>query len=88
MLKGKTKSGFEFEIDETRLDDMEFVEALADVEENFLKFPKVCNILLGEEQKKRLYDHLRAEAGKVPVQLMSETITEIMILAGNSTKNS
>lgn len=88
MLKGKTKSGFEFEIDETRLDDMEFVEALADVEENFLKFPKVCNILLGEEQKKRLYDHLRTEDGKVPVQLMSETITEIMTLAGNSTKNS
>lgn len=88
MLKGKTKSGFEFEIDKTRLDDMEFVEALADVEENFLKFPKVCEMLLGKEQKKKLYDHLRTEDGKVPVGLMNETITEIMILAGESTKNS
>lgn len=88
MLKGKTESGFCFEIDETALDDMEFVEALADLEEDALKFPKVCNMLLGKDQKKKLYDHLRNENGKVPVEAVSNAIAEIMSVAGESTKNS
>ena len=88
MLKGKTKSGFCFEIDETGLDDIEFVEALADLEEDALKLPKVCNMLLGKEQKAKLYDHLRNENGKVPVTDVSNAIVEIMSVAGESTKNS
>ena len=88
MLTGKTQSAFYFEIDETELDDMEFVEALAELDENPLKFPKVCNMLLGKEQKEKLYDHLRNEKGKVPVDAVSNAITEIMSLAGDSTKNS
>lgn len=88
MLKGKTESGFYFEIDETALDDMEFVEALADLEEDALKLPKVCNMLLGKEQKAKLYDHLRDENGKVPASAVSSAIVEIMLVAGESTKNS
>lgn len=88
MLKGKTESGFYFEIDETALDDMEFVEALADLEEDALKLPKVCNMLLGKEQKAKLYDHLRNEHGKVPASAVSSAIVEIMLVAGESTKNS
>ena len=88
MLKGKTESGFCFEINEKDLDDMEFVEALAELEENSLKLPKVCNMLLGKEQKEKLYDHLRDENGKVPVDAVSNAIVEIMLVAGESTKNS
>ena len=88
MLTGTTKSGFYFEIDETALDDMEFVEALAELEENALKFPKVCTMLLGKAQKKKLYDHFRDENGKVPVEVISNAIAEIMTMAGESTKNS
>ena len=88
MLKGKTESGFCFEVDETGLDDMEFVEALAELEENTLMLPKVCNMLLGKEQKKKLYDHLRDENGKVPLGDVSNAIVEIMLVAGESTKNS
>lgn len=88
MLTGKTKSGFEFEIDETALDDMEFVELLASLEDDFLNFPKVCTILLGKEQKQRLYDHLRNDAGKVPIPAVNEAIAEIMTTAGSETKNS
>ena len=88
MLKGKTESGFCFKINEADLDDMEFVEALAELEEDALKFPKVCDMLLGKEQKKKLYDHLRNENGKVPVNAVSNAIAEIMSVAGESTKNS
>lgn len=88
MVKGKTESGFEFEIDETVADDMEFMEMLGEAMEDVFKFPKVIKQLLGEEQKKRLYDHLRSENGRVPIEKTSEAFTEIMNLAGESLKNS
>jgi len=88
MVKGILKSGFEFEIDVESLDDMEFVEALADAETNALAFPRVCKMMLGEEQKKRLYDHLRDENGRVPVQAVQEAIIEIMSTSGDEAKNS
>ena len=68
MVKGKTSTGFEFEIDEQKLDDMEFMDALAEVDENPLKFSKVMKMMLGEEQRQRLYDHLRNEDGRVPIE--------------------
>lgn len=88
MLQGKTKSGFEFEIDEKQLDDMEYVEMLAEIEDNILAFPKVIAATLGEEGKKRLYDHLRDENGRVPVAEVTEEFKEILTVAGPKTKNS
>ena len=88
MLRGKTSTGFEFEINEAELDDMEFLDALAEVEENPLTFSKVCQKLLGTEQKKRLYNHLRDKNGKVPIAKVSEAVEEIMMLSGEDVKNS
>ncbi len=87
MVRGTLKSGFQFEIDAEALDDMEFVEVLADAEKNGLAFPKLCTMMLGEEQKKRLYDHLRNEKGKVPVKAVQDAIIEMMALSGGKTKN-
>ena len=43
MIKGKTSGGFEFEIDGRVLEDMEFVDALAEtVNDNPLAFSNVC----------------------------------------------
>ena len=88
MIRGKTSTGFDFEIDEKRLDDMEFLDALSEVDENPLKFSKVVKIMLGEEQKKRLYDHLRADDGRVPVDAANAAIIEIMEYSKDETKNS
>ena len=45
MIKGKTSGGFEFEIDGSVLEDMEFVDALAEtVNDNPLAFSNVCAI--------------------------------------------
>lgn len=88
MIKGVTKNGFCFEIDEARADNMEFLEALAETQENALAFPKVCSMLLGEEQKKRLYDYLRDENGRVPIADVEEAITDIMASSGEQVKNS
>ena len=87
MVKGNLKSGFAFEIDVEALNDMRFVEALADVEKNGLALPKVCEMMLGREQKERLYEHLQDENGRVPIEAVNSAIIEIMTTAGKETKN-
>lgn len=88
MIRGKTSTGFEFEIDEMKLDDMEFLDALSEVDENPLKFSKIIKMMLGEEQRSRLYDHLRTEDGRVPVDAANAAIIEIMEYSKDDTKNS
>lgn len=88
MYKGRTTSGFEFTVSETAMDNMELIEVMAEVEDNPLLFTKVVKLLLGEDQKKALYDHLRREDGTVPVKAVSETVTEIFNLLGEDGKNS
>ena len=39
-MKGTLSTGFEFEIDNERLDDMEIVEVMAGIDENPLLLPK------------------------------------------------
>ena len=66
MLTGKTKTGFEFELDEEAKDDMEFLDALVDFTKgNKARFPELVSIFFGEEQKRKLYEHCRSENGRV-----------------------
>ena len=87
MKKGTTSTGFTFEINEAELDNMEFLDALSEATENVLQFSKVVKMLLGESQRKALYDHLRVEGGKVPIESVSSAVYEIMELASEETKN-
>lgn len=82
-MKGKTSTGFEFDIEDERLDDMELVDIMAEIDENPLLMPKLCKMLLGEEQKKRLYDHLRSEDGRVPIEATTNAIQEIFNSLGD-----
>lgn len=77
-----TKSGFSVSVDTDKLDDMELVEALAELNENDIAMPKVATMVLGKEDKCRLYDHLRTEKGNVPVEAFTNEFTEIMELLG------
>lgn len=88
MRSGTTSSGFKFEIDEQDLNDMEFIELMADAEENPLKYPKMVERMLGKEQKKKLYDHVRTKEGRVPPDAIDKEVEEIFILAGEDAKNS
>ena len=87
MIKGKTKSGFLYELDKERLNNYELLEAIEELEENPLVLSRVVNLLLGKEQTKKLKDHLRTDNGIVPTEKMSEEITEIFQSQGE-TKNS
>lgn len=78
MTKIKTNSGFEIEIDENRIDDMEFFEDITEIDQgNFMKLPSVIKRLFGEEGKARLYDHIRTEDGRVPVLALSDELTDV-----------
>lgn len=80
MQTGKTKTGFEYTFNEDLINDMEVIDALAEVAsgENILAVSTVVKKLFSAEDRKRLYDHVRLEDGRVPADALMEEITEIM----------
>lgn len=78
-MKGTTKSGFEYDVPEDVFDDMELIDALADVNSgrDGLQISVVVRKVFDEEQRKRLYDHVRDESGRVPTGSIMDVITEI-----------
>ncbi len=87
MVKGTTKSGFAFELEPDILDDMELLDQVAECDANPAALSRVIKMVLGEEQRKALYDHLRDERGKVPVNAVGEAITDIFYAIGQHGKN-
>ena len=87
MIKGKLNSGFEYEIAEESLDNMELLDAIVDADESPLAVTKVVRLLLGDDQRRKLYDHLRTEKGNVPVAAVSEAVAEIFRASGQEVKN-
>lgn len=87
MIKGTLSSGFQYEIAEETLDNMELLDAIVDADDNTLGITKVVRLLLGDEQRRKLYDHLRTEKGNVPVAAVSEAVAEIFRGSGQEVKN-
>ena len=88
MKGGKLKNGFEFEVDENVLDDMRLIDAMAEAQEdNPTKFSKAILMVLGEDQRNRLYEHIALEDGRVPIGSISEAFVEIFEAMGEEGKN-
>ena len=87
MIKGKTKSGFEYKISEETLNNYELLEVISEVDTNPLLLPKTIKLLLGEEQAKKLKEHLRTESGIVPADKLSDEVAE-MFQSQKEIKNS
>lgn len=75
-VKGRTKTGFDFEIDRGAV-DMELLDELADMQDNPAKTGRVLQRLLGPEQKRALYDHIRDENGRVPIDSAAAELVDI-----------
>lgn len=92
MIKGKTESGFEFAVAKSTMDNMELVDLLADLEssgnENVIAVSRIANLVLGREQKAKLYEHHRTDDGRVPVEGVLTDISEIFTAFGTAGKNS
>jgi len=82
-----TKSGFEFDLDENRLNDMETFDcivALSDGDTTMV--PRILTRLLSKEAKKALYDHVRLEDGRVPIDAVSAELSAIFEAMGKTEK--
>ena len=77
MLKGKTKTGFEYEFDENLFKDYELVELLAEVDDNPLVLPQIFKKLIGDRVKD-LKDHVRDETGVVDIEKMVAEFEDII----------
>lgn len=85
MKAGTTKSGFKFEVDAEILESWDFVELLAEVEDNPLKSVALLKMLLGDKQVLALKEHL---GNKPKATEMLGALTEIMNAIGTEAKNS
>lgn len=90
MIHGTTESGFEFELDESVLDDMRLIDAIAELQDGADVFAvsKIVRILIGEAGREALYRHIENEKGHVPVSKVSKEIVDIFEACGKRGKNS
>lgn len=87
MKRGKTSTGFSYALADDVFDDMELLEALIAIDNgNVSTLPDVVTRLLGEEQKKKLYDHCRGESGKVAVSRIGQELGEMFQQSENAKK--
>lgn len=78
MITGVTSSGFGYSIEDDAFDDYEMLEALREIEKgNTGMLVDVAKLLLGEEQKNALKEHIRRENGRVSASKMIEMVMEI-----------
>lgn len=77
MLKGKTSTGFSYQISEERLNNYELLEAIGQLEDNPLVLAKVIQLLLGPDLAKKLKDHVRTASGIVPADRITDEVKEI-----------
>lgn len=92
MVSGVTKTGFAYKVDKECLQDAEFLEIFAAVSkggsEAFQVFDLI-RMILGDEQKKALFEHCRNERGRVPIDAVTDEISDIFAMLGSNpdTKN-
>jgi len=71
-------SGFKYLIDLAKLNDMRFLDVLAEAQASQVEFPKVVRFMLGEEQRNELYKYLEEKQGSVPVEVVIKDFYELM----------
>lgn len=81
-IKGKTDTGFKFEIDSSVGDDWELLELISQVETNPLIIIKVLNKMFDQDQVDKLKEHVRDENGFVSTAKLMSEVTNIFTKAG------
>ena len=89
MVRCETRTGFVCELAENVMDNMELLDVMADeTVEMAFRASAAVKMILGAEQRKKLYDHLRTEDGRVPVAAVNEALEDILQSFGKHGKNS
>lgn len=79
MIKGVTKSGFEYEIADSVGDDYEVLESLARIQQKgggILHMVTLIDRVLGEEQREAFKEHCRVD-GRVSTERIAEEFFDI-----------
>jgi len=79
MIKGVTKSGFEYEIADSVGDDYEVLESLARIQQKdggILHMVTLIDHVLGEEQREAFKEHCRVD-GRVSTERIAEEFFDI-----------
>lgn len=88
MKKIVLENGLELEVNEQCLNNMELLDALEEMTDgNELAMSKVVKLMLGKDNRKKLYDFIRDKDGRVPLEIIDKCLTEIMYLLGEQGKN-
>ena len=82
IIKGKTDSGFEFEIDPSVGDDWELLELISEAETNPLAIIKVLNKIFDQDQVDKLKEHVRDDNGIVSTAKLMSEVTNIFSKIG------
>ena len=78
MVSVKTKTGFECDIDEDRLDDWEVLDQISGMEDgDLLQAPRLLKKLLSKEDVRKLMDLHREESGRVPTEAIMDELLDI-----------
>ena len=88
-MQGTTKSGFKFEVNEEAVKSMEFIDLVAELDEKPMIIGKVISFMLGEDQKEKLYKHVRGDKKFTPAEDVNKEVEEIFNLINEApeTKN-
>lgn len=87
MFKGKTSTGFEYELSDSVKDDWNFLKLLRKIDSGEAQYiVDVSFKLLGEEQEERLEKHIEEKEGCVKASSMIREVFEILN-SNEATKN-
>lgn len=88
-MQGTTKSGFKFEVDEEAVKSMEFIDLVNELDEKPTMIGKVIKFILGEDQKEKLYRHVRGDKKYTLAEDVNKEVDEIFDIINKApeTKN-
>lgn len=89
-MKGETKSGFKFVINDNIKKDFRFWRKLSKLANDPFKAFELYEELLGSEQLDKLEKHVENKQGIAPIDKIEKEISEIFAILGqdSDTKNS
>lgn len=87
MKKVRLESGLNLSINDGAMDNMELLDDLVEVDEgNAFAISRIVRRVLDDENRKKLYDHLRVD-GITPVSGVVDAMKEIFDKLGAEGKN-
>lgn len=95
MKKIKTKTGFEWEINDAAFDDMRLVDSLVKIErgsisttEKMIALNQVATSLLGDNGKEALFVHVEKKTGKAGIKEVTGEIYDMLEQLNDKEKKS